>query len=290
MHAMIAPAHYFPVRDTPLTMRAGLRPFGEDFGNGASDRLYFQIDDEQERYLTTKRAVPAHRYVSHAKSPEHAQAHTTALFWVSDTLKREHGICLPLLTDDTASFAERWGAVHAHVQEDFALLHRGSEDLGEALCLYVAMPSGWRPERLLGATFTGIHEPVPGFAKLDTAARSMVRSMVERGPYVRFVWTLSADAELDHHPEEGHRIPWSAATEVFLRVERQVTIPLPTSGASLFLIRTYVTPVGKLRAPERATLHQALQSMPDDVAAYKGLLDARAHILALVREGELGTP
>ena len=52
--------------------------------------------------------------------------------------------------------------------------------------------------------------------------------MIERGPYVRFVWTLSADDCLDHHPEEGNRLPWdSHQGRGWLRVERQVTVPFP---------------------------------------------------------------
>lgn len=280
MATMSEPARYFPVRAAPLTMRAALRPLGEDFGNGLADQRYFQLDDEHERYLAAKVRVPASRYVSLASREAHQRAHTFALRWAQQTLFHEYGEEIQILNDEGIPFHQRWQALHAKVQEDFALLYRGDDELGEALCLFVAMPSGWRPEHLAGASFAAIHGPVPGFADVEAAARSMVRAMVERGPYVRFVWTLCADDELDHHPDTGLRKDWSASTEIFLRVERQVTVPLPACGASLFLIRTYVTPIASLDDRQRDTLRVALRNMPDDVAAYKGLLRDKAEILA----------
>lgn len=279
---MSEPAHYFPVRETPLTMRAALRPFGEDFGNSPADQQYFQLDDARTHYLQAKSRAPAHRYVSMTRGEAHQRAHEAALHWAQQNFAREHGESIDILSDEDAPVHERWHALHSQIQEDFALLHRGSDDTGEALCLFVAMPSGWRPERLLGASFASIHAPVPDFAEVEPAARSMVRAMVERGPYVRFVWTLCGDDVLDHHPDTGSRKEWAAATEVFFRVERQVTVPFTQCGASLFLIRTYVKSVGALGDQERETLCCALRHMPDEVAAYKGLLRDKNHILGLM--------
>lgn len=279
---MSEPAQYFPVRETPLTMRAALRPFGEDFGNGHADQLFFQLDNEHARYVQAKSRVPASRYVMAPPRAEHQRAHEYAMEWTRQTLTRENGPHIAALHDERVPILDRWHALHSHVQEDFALLHRGPDDLGEALCLFVAMPSGWRPERLAGASFATIHRPVPGFADIDPAARSMVRAMVERGPYVRFVWTLCGDEELDHHPDAGLRKEWNLATEVFLRVERQVTVPFPDCGAALFLIRTYVRPIAHLEPAQRDTLCIALRNMPDEVAAYKGLLRDKIRILTLM--------
>ena len=62
-----APARYFPVKDGPLRMEAGLLRHGTDFGNGAVDELFFQVDSELERYLAAKRAVPATRHAQLAR-------------------------------------------------------------------------------------------------------------------------------------------------------------------------------------------------------------------------------
>jgi hypothetical protein len=97
----------------------------------------------------------------------------------------------------------------------------------------------------------------------------MVTGMIERGPYVRFVWTVTADDHLDHHPEEGRRVEWRDARAGWLRVERQVTVPFSAVGASLFLVRTYVYPFASLADDERRVLATAIERMPTAIADYK---------------------
>jgi hypothetical protein len=89
---------------------------------------------------------------------------------------------------------------------------------------------------------------------------------------VRFVWTISADTHLDHHPDQGCRVPFTADTrEAWLRVERQVSVPLRSRDAALFLIRTYHYPFSSLSTGERHTLAVALDAMPPVIRTYKGL-------------------
>ncbi len=81
-----APARYFPVEPSRLRMRAGLHPFGTDFGNGAADGLYLQIDREYSRYLSAKATAwrdggrpPLARWAVVEDSPEAARAHHAVL-------------------------------------------------------------------------------------------------------------------------------------------------------------------------------------------------------------------
>ena len=107
----------------------------------------------------------------------------------------------------------------------------------------------------------------------------MLRSMIDRGPYVRFVWTVRADDALDHHPDHGDRRPWTSTSPGYLRVERQLTWPFPDHRASLFVIRTYVQPFAALTAPEKETLRQAVECMPLAFKAYKGIPEDAALVL-----------
>jgi hypothetical protein len=275
------PARYFPVKDTPLRMEAGLLRHGSDLGNGAADRLFFQVDDQLERYRVAKRAAPAARHAILARDDAERAIQTAALDWLRATLTREH----PELLGELGSHATSAGFAELVelVQEDVVVLRRLPDGGSAAIAVHVSIPSGWRPERIHGADFGAIHEPVPDFAKHPQAERSMVDAMVERGPYVRFVWTVSADDHLDHHPEEGRREPWRAGGSGFLRVERQTTVPLPEHAASLFLIRVYLTPFSDLTAEQRATLARALDVMPAPVAAYKGLADVTPLVLDVLR-------
>lgn len=266
-----APALYFPVRAAPYRLEAGLQRFGADFGNGEIDRRFFQRDREAERYQRARRAVPPTRAGVLVDSGDQRAAHIAVLEWIAEALRDEHpGLSLPPLPsgDPKVDYA----AVISRVQEDLTVILRtGDGSREDAIAVFVDMPSGWRPERILGASFREIHGPVPAFADEAAQAASMVSSMVDRGPYVRFVWTVCADNALDHHPEEGGRLPWRDGCRGWLRVERQVTVPFEVERAALFLIRTYLYPFDGLSRERRAVLRAALGSMPAEVAAYKGI-------------------
>jgi hypothetical protein len=116
------------------------------------------------------------------------------------------------------------------------------------------------------------------------AAPSLVAAMIERGPYVRFVWTVSPDDRLDHHPDHAARATWAAdSAPGYLRVERQVTVPFPDVAASLFLIRTYLYRFDELGPEQRHTLASALEQTSPTLLAYKGLSDGLPHVLARLR-------
>ena len=262
MDSLPSPARYFPVVPKPYRMKVGLAPLGQDFGNGARDGLFFQLDSELARYQRAAEAVPAHRFWEHREGPLEP-SHTAVIEWMAETLCNEH----PAIS---VASPTSYATIAAAVQEDFAVIHRGAEG-DSAIASYVRYPSGWRPERIANADFKEIHAPVPGFADQDAAVSSMVATMIERGPYTRFVWTIAADANLDHHPEEGKRQAWSDEGSGWLRVERQVTVPFPDVSASLFLIRTYLYSFASLEPSQRRDLAKALELMPADVARYKGL-------------------
>jgi len=276
MPSELAPALYFPVVAAPLRMQAGLLRFGTDFGNGAADSRYFQIDARLESTLAAKHAAPRDRHVMVAPLDAAGErACDAALAWMRATLAAEAPAQLARADVDSAA-RNPFDALGRAVQEDFAVLDRGPDGAGRTLVVHVCFPSGWRPERLAGASFADIHVPVPSFGKPDAAARSMVSAMIDRGPYVRFVWTLSVDDALDHHPDSGQRAPWPTTPpdkgpRGFLRVERQVTVPLVGADASVFLIRTYLYALDTLDAAQRTVVRAALDAMPDEVRRYKGL-------------------
>jgi hypothetical protein len=289
-----APARYFPVDRRPLRMRPRLQPFPTDFGNGAADALHFQRDAERARYLAAKRPD---RYRI-ARGDAEDRAHRAVLAWMEETLAGEH-------PGDAASpggdFGTRYAALSDAVQEDFVVQLRDAHGRDRAIAVYVSFPSSWRPERILGWSFREIHEPVPDFADEEAQARSLVAAMVERGPYVRFVWSVCADDALDHHPDEGLRQAFSRETrEAWLRIERQLTLPFPFSdplrgsgsvpGASLFLIRTYLRAFSTLDPGERETLAIALRRLPASTARYKGIEPGLPRALALLEASGMAGP
>src|SRR5690606_26993933 len=179
------------------------------------------LDDEAPRYAGAKAellAVGAQRGSRH-RFVEGADAWAGDLEAL-DAVRRWMTARLELEWPGRARQNSDFDALARELQEDFAILRRappaaseldaGGEAAREAkgdraIGVSVCLPSGWRPESTYGASFAAIHAPVPDFADDQRAAASMVDSMIERGPYLRFVWTVAADDELDHHPEHGRR-------------------------------------------------------------------------------------
>jgi len=275
-------ARYFPVSPRPLKMVAGLSRFGADFGQGERDRRFFQLDSERPRYLAAKLRAPLERHLLAADDSEALLVRTAALSWMRETLAREAPE-LVLECKCDAEARDPFDALARTLQEDFCVFSAGDDDAGRAVLLDVRFPGGWRPEQLVDRDFQAIHAPVPGFVSHADAAKSMVRAMVERGPFVRFVWTLSSDDQLDHHPDASARPSWERAEGAWLRVERQVTVPLPEARASVFLIRTYNYDLVELAHEQRACIMAALAAMPSDVKAYKGLPEPSVLSSALAR-------
>ena len=152
----------------------------------------------------------------------------------------------------------------------------------------LCFPSSWRLNDKIGKPIEFIHGPVPGLNpgigpaihKFLTALRPGVASL-------RHNWGLARSPELNHHPERSlpRLDPAVKADEVWLRVEHQALVALPKSNGILFGIRVvnYSLQEVKADAIAAARLGRALETMPEEMARYKGLASARTRIIELLR-------
>jgi hypothetical protein len=190
-------------------------------------------------------------------------------------------------------------AIALAVQEDLVLMGwpgagpRGDPSSAEAaaglrmLAASVVFPSGWDPGERIGQPLRSLHAPVADGERLRLASLALSHAMTGKGPFVRHVWTLAPDGALARRP--GAVAPAGGATpagpadlaDLWYRCERQVTVPLPAAGASLFLIRVFVAPLLAVAADarRRARLVESLASMSEAVIAYKQLGGARERVL-----------
>jgi hypothetical protein len=154
---------------------------------------------------------------------------------------------------------------------------------GGALCF----PTGWALEEKLGRTVDEIHGVVPGLnAALAPAIGRLLARLAVGESWARVNWGLAATPELNLHPALAR--PRLAAEcgldEVWLRVEHQIlaALPPPAVRGVVFAIRLEITPLrAVLDDPvARRGFAQALATMDDAVAAYKGLAAARPRLLA----------
>lgn len=151
----------------------------------------------------------------------------------------------------------------------------------------VCFPSAWNLEEKMGRPLAEIHGPVPTLnAELGGSISQFLQRMAPGVAWCRENWGLSASSELNHHPARG--LPRLERTVelagVWLRVERQALVALPKSGGVLFAIRVEVFPLANVIAEPSARLglRRALETMPEVVAEYKGLAQARKRIVDLL--------
>ena len=176
--------------------------------------------------------------------------------------------------------SERW-------ETDFLLLQPDADGVfrlhGGGLCF----PSHWDLKTKMGRTVAEIHDPVPGLN--DTLGKSIDGFLAKIRPgtsWERHNWGLSRSPELNQHPSrELARLDEKVTLEeVWWRLEDQSLVALPKSGGVLFGIRVTVHPLGEVRAhpAAREGLLQALQTMPEAMADYKGIGRARERICELL--------
>jgi hypothetical protein len=188
---------------------------------------------------------------------------------------------LPFDWPDAASH-DFWPLLALRAQEDLVLLNSAAE----VQMLMVCSPSGWAPEHVLGQNFGQIHARVADSQRILMASQAIV-SMLQAGPWQRWVWTLSPGPDFDRHPLRCKSPDWPGTTDAgnfgklaWLRVEHQKLIPLrrnngqDDSGSGIvFTIRVMLERLSDMRlsAPQATRLFQSLASMSDAVLDYKNL-------------------
>ena len=191
--------------------------------------------------------------------------------------------------------AEPLAYTGSQVQEDLVLLDQREDQLWLDAGL-VTFAADWSVGFDVGMSFLEIHGPVPRVheARVIPRAHTFLLRLQAGAPYRRTNWTMSIGRRLDQstevYPEWGADRAAAAADpalaeQMQLRVEVQHLIRLPTSGAILFLIRTYMLSFGELATvPEwAARFADVLEELPRDMAEYKGVISLRDGALTRLR-------
>jgi dimethylamine monooxygenase subunit A len=322
-------ARYAPFRQGRYDVKAALASLGTDFGNGLADRQVFQLDASFAAFRQNKLLARAERLAKYdARSPAFSPPVAAAVAaFVVQRLAADHAADFTLTersdgavlschrTGDELRFDDAWllvdctsttrvtpvptyvdafDALMCQVQEDVAVvvrLERGEDEVG---AIHLCAANHWSARDKIGQSFLHIHQVVPGMEPVNRRAPQMVDAMIDRGPFVRFVWGIATDTRLNHHPDPapGHApAAWHGRRfdkdnpRLYVRVERQVLWGLPEVGAALFAIRPSFRDGAVIRAD--AELNQALQSglasMTPEQALYKGVADSRDAVIDWLR-------
>lgn len=210
-------------------------------------------------------------------------------------LARQWGLCggpeSPSLaagiTDDAAE--ARCLALGRAWEPDFLLLSPGKDGVFRLAGGVVCFPSGWSLPEKMGRTVAEIHGAVPALnQQIGRQVDTFLGRTAPGSAWERANWGLSRGADLNRHPcrhlpelEED-----TSLDHVYVRVEHQIFFRLPRTLGILFGIRLSLHPLEQLMVhPAAAGLRQALESMPEPVAQYKGIHRIRSRIIRLCCSG-----
>ncbi|HLX59761.1 MAG TPA: heme-dependent oxidative N-demethylase subunit alpha family protein [Planctomycetota bacterium] len=175
---------------------------------------------------------------------------------------------------------------------DWVLLGLGRHKIYQMVAGGVCFPSNWDVRDKIGQPVNTIHGPVPGLNRaLAIQINRFFHELPIFGFWQRENWGLSADAELNHHPTRILKGLGANATlsTTWIRLERQFFCKLGGRDEFdmpiLFCIRVYNYLLSDVvKGPGAAArIAHALETMPDDVAAYKGIAPARAGLIAQLK-------
>ena len=243
-----------PLDERGFRLAMGLRPLDHN--------QWFERDAEANAQCAAKTALLDHHYEEVvAVTPEGTVASGEVAAMIATF------VGAPLTTNDHPLVA-----ASRLVADDLCVMVRTRDDWVLAAAV-VCSPSRWSLREKIGTSLDAIHETVPGYAEaLASSTRTRFDRLRPERSFWRLNWTLLDDPAL-FQPSVRRRAPQGDPAAWWFRVERQTLRALPSSGAVLFTIRTYVTALPELLSadPEHgARLLRALDTAPEASTDYKG--------------------
>ncbi len=259
--------------------------FGEDAARQLAERRRL-LDERPEDVLA---ALPG---------SEDGQAELLTL--LLDHLEHHAGDRYRITTDTVFEPATGWHCrrpaasaldlVGRLVQEDFCVLHE-QDDRYRLTAAVLCFPAHWSLAEKIGKPLIDIHAPVPGFAEqLGNPVERLFDNLRAAKPVQRLNWSLVDTDALFLPPAHKTALVDIDADNVGerlrLRVERQTLRRLPESGAVVFGIRTFVTPLAVAidSAGAADALIRRLGELPPPMLAYKNLARRKASLLAFLNQ------
>jgi len=285
---MTLPPPYYPF---PLhndhTIRADMYPLGMVL-NGRQESNHFEVDQQYVDYIEQKlHILKQHEDQHHCIDLSEQRQLTHALENIWKQFQQEHptianGDYLPArLSAEIKHWLKRQqnptirlaNHIALHMQEDLVLMHQGYAEW-----IHVCFPSNWRPVEKFGLDFSQIHQPIPEGNQLLKASDNVVKAMTYKKAYVRFGWILSNNSYRNQHPDTvkpslTYKHSQDLLNQLWLRMERQTTYPMPDLNRSLFTIRIYQQPLlDALNTPEKQVRFTGIiRTLSPALAVYKGL-------------------
>lgn len=184
-------------------------------------------------------------------------------FFEHDIDKKTYEVICEFMHYQTKIKKSNFEEMAMNLQEDIAI-HKVSKEKDWLASCHICFPSGWYPEEKIGKSFDEIHKPIPGMNLKNSAG--VVKSMVNNGPFVRFVWGICHERQLSQHPSIPSKEFDPKNPKVWVKVERQVTVGFKEIDASLFVIRQEVIEPEEI---DYKSLYETCCGMTEEQRSYK---------------------
>jgi hypothetical protein len=153
----------------------------------------------------------------------------------------------------------------------------------------VCFPSSWSLAEKIGHPIETIHGVVPGRnPAIGNQIHGFLAKLRPGTAWLRANWGLTRSPELNQHPDRKLARLDSAVRleETWLRIERQMLAALPKNRGVLFAIRIAMHPLIEIKRDVEIArgLRRALETMPEEMARYKGIATARTILISLLRD------
>lgn len=257
------PPRYVPVDGKPWRLAMGLRALTVD--------KWIEVDGLREAELEQKRdLLRTARSTVVATLPHSLAAQEELEALVTKNLREFH----PRVVVDVVNDPEPIVRTSAVLQEDCCILeHDGNGWVLTAAC--VCFPSRWTLTEKIGRDLMAIHAPVPSYVTLLSApVEGFFDRLKPDQPKWRLNWTILDTSELHLPTGSAHRRKelLDDLGDLTFRVERQTLRRMENTGAVVFTIRNYTTPLSTLCRSQEVKDHllATLQTVNHEVAVYKG--------------------
>jgi hypothetical protein len=166
----------------------------------------------------------------------------------------------------------------------------------------VTTQADWSLDFDVGMNFFEWHGPVPLAHEKGVFERALkfLLNLQVGNPVRRLNWTMTINPRLDTSPENYHKwgidrttvTPENVGDKVHLRVELQGLWRLPRSNAILFSIRCYLIKMKELVTVPKwgRRLPRVLETLPPEIADYKGLTRYRQMTIDWLKQYDDGAP
>jgi hypothetical protein len=293
---------YSPFLKGKYDVGPGVLPLKIDFNNSDLHEKAFQIDQNIIKHLENKRRCREDNinkyYHTYQENPETIKSIIDFIIYQLTSsypdyfqLKKDNdnSFFYSALTEETICFNQQYELIsnNKYLNLFDALLSQVAEDItvfqltanSDYLSTgHLCSASSWNPEEKVGKNFFQVHEIVPGMEIYKDNYFNLLKGLINKSPFYRFVWEFNTDKILNHSAINDISVsnpPWIEKPfdpdnpELYIRVERQAVVGFPQNNAFILIVKVFNYDMADLTIEDINGIENTVNSMSAETIDYK---------------------